>query len=63
MDLDLAYLFFYISAAVCLVGLLVCFWRISRDSGQTLAVEAKEREALLRRLEETISEELNRAFR
>jgi hypothetical protein len=63
MSYDLAFLFFCVAAAICLVGLAVCFWRISRDSELAATREAKEKEALLRRLEEVIYEQTTRAYR
>lgn len=62
MTYDLALLLFCISVLVCFLGLSALFWHMRQERLRVAAIRQEEREALVRRLEETLQEQSSRFF-
>ena len=62
MTYDLAVFLFLVSTAVFFVGLITFVWRVKLERTEAETIRKKEKEALIRRLEETLQDESTRYF-
>jgi len=63
MTFDLALVLFFVSLTIFLLGLSVFIWRLKQERERVETIPAMEKEALMRRVRETLDEHTARLFK